>query len=75
MSSDKALYAATHEAGHAVVGLLLGKPLDVVTIEPDVNTGHAITDHGGNRYRVATLNNQGPLSRPLNCLPCTNAGG
>ena len=48
MSSDKPLYAATHEAGHAVVGLLLGKPLDFVTIEPDVdagNAGHAITDH------------------------------
>ncbi len=49
MTEQPQEYVAIHEAGHAVVGLLLGKPLDVVTIEPDVdagNAGHAITDHG-----------------------------
>ena len=49
MSSDKLLYESTHEAGHAVVGLLLGVVQDVVTIEPDAdagNAGHVIQNHG-----------------------------
>src|SRR5262245_21372656 len=43
------LYIATHEAGHAVVGLLLGAKLSEVTIVPDEDRGtlgHAIHDHG-----------------------------
>ncbi len=49
MSGDRQLKKATHEAAHAVIGQLLGKPLETVTIEPDVDegtAGHAITDHG-----------------------------
>ncbi len=49
MSSDRPLYDSTHEAGHAVVGLLLGVSQDVVTIEADAaagNAGHVIQNHG-----------------------------
>jgi len=49
MVSHNSQYVAIHEAGHAVVGLLLGSPLDVVTIEADVDegsAGHAVNAHG-----------------------------
>jgi len=49
MVSNNSQYVAIHEAGHAVIGLLLGSPLDVVTIEADVDegsAGHAINEHG-----------------------------
>lgn len=42
-------YVAIHEAGHAVVGMLLGATLDEVTILPNEDkgsAGHAINDHG-----------------------------
>ena len=43
------LYIATHEAGHAVVGLLLGAKLSEVTIVPDEDRGtlgHAVHEYG-----------------------------